>query len=580
LVGSRPGNARAPGAGWTDIAVSAALGFAVAAYVLTMPWHVGPGDEAYYFYHAVRMLGGEVLYRDVSELITPLYIDLMAILFRVFGATMATARTVGSALQAAIVVVVYLTCRTLGVQRGLSVAAALGEMAVAYPAWPYATPHWVGTLLVSVLLLRALDRRPGRRLDRALVDGVLVGLLLANRHPTGIVMAVAVSVLVLTDWLADRRWGTVGGPSVVRRLGAVAMAASLVFVPLLGVHALAAGVEPLFRQLVVHPLTGYREVNRVSWGQVDFLATDVAQHLHLVLFRWLPLAMIAVTAARAAVAWTRGRDRRLAERQGTLLVIAVFSVLSILYNPDYVHLAFIMPVVVVLAADGVQACLDATGRYGAVIGLALAGELIAASGIELRQNLVRARGDFPISRETAFGRVDLTYGEAAVVERMRRLLNVTQNRELFIYPGWPALALLTGARNPTRHDLIFPKYQSDEEMRGVMQAIARRRPRYVLLMWYVPARDPIRTYVERYYRCKRGRMLCVLDRRASGRRKQRAAPRASLDAPRAMRYSLDGCPAPPASLAFTRSCSCRSASRSGSTTRSRGSSSSPTISST
>jgi hypothetical protein len=50
---------------------------------------------------------------------------------------------------------------------------------------------------------------------------------------------------------------------------------------------------------------------------------------------------------------------------------------------------------------------------------------------------------------------------------------------VYIYPFGATGYLMVGGRNPTRHDLILPRYQSDEE---------------------VP-KDPIIAYIERHYRC-------------------------------------------------------------------------------
>ncbi len=62
--------------------------------------------------------------------------------------------------------------------------------------------------------------------------------------------------------------------------------------------------------------------------------------------------------------------------------------------------------------------------------------------------------------------------------------------------------LMTGARNPTRHDLAFPKYQSDEEIQGLIETLERKRVRDVLLVKpIIQPDDPVADYVARHYRC-------------------------------------------------------------------------------
>ena len=486
-----------------DVAVAILLAAGTIVYLVVMPWSLGASDEGYYLYHAVRVLGGETLYRDISELITPLYIDLMALLFRTFGAAMATARLAAAAIQAGIMALIYLTCRAVGVRRGLAVAAALPHMAIGQPAWPYATPHWLGTLLVSLLLLIGLDRQRARRTGWTVVQGLLLGLVIVNRQQTGVVMGAALAVLVAADRLADRRWRGAPGLSSLRQLALLAVGAAAIVIPILGVHVARAGVRPLVQQLVVQPLTGYRAVNRIAWGAVGFLSNTLALYTYAPLLQYFPLIVLPIGLLRAGIAWRPVRDRAYAERLLALCVFGVFSAVSILYFPDFIHITFIMPVVLVLAAEMLESLLRRgapwTGRVGAVL-ITL---LLAACGLQMAYNLRRARAEFPFVHETAFGRIALgSQREVVGVDRIRRLLDNVPGRELFIYPGFAAAYLLVGAHNPTRHDLIFPKYQSAEEIEGVIEALERRRPRYIaLLRFAVQKDDPIGVYVARHYHC-------------------------------------------------------------------------------
>jgi hypothetical protein len=491
----------------TDAAASVLLAAGTVAYLVTMPLNLVQYDEGYFLYHAVRVLHGEVLYRDIFELITPLYIDLMAVVFRVFGATMATARAAAAVIQAGLVAVVYLTCRALGVRRGLSVAAPLAYLAVAHPTYPWAVPHWLGSLLVSLLLLIALDRRRARRVPWTVMQGVLLGLLVATRQQTGLVMAVCVASLLVADRLADRWWPGTAGPSAPGRLAILAAAAAAVLVPMFSAYVARAGVPALLDQLVVHPLTGYRAWNHCAWGFAGFPPT----YPYAGLLKYLPLVVIAIAVARTASAWRSARDRVHAETLLVLLCFAAFSAVSILYYPDFIHIAFIMPVVLVLTADLLERCLRAIGRLDRVMGGIVAAALIAACGVQLRHNLLETRAKFPFSAETVFGRVALDSRQMAVgLDRARRLVDHTPGRYLFIYPpGWPAVYLMAGAQNPTRHDWIFPQYQSEQELQGVIEALEYRRPRYVLLLRFLLGPDdPIGAYVERHYRCRRDG-LCV-----------------------------------------------------------------------
>jgi len=63
---------------------------------------------------------------------------------------------------------------------------------------------------------------------------------------------------------------------------------------------------------------------------------------------------------------------------------------------------------------------------------------------------------------------------------------------MFSYTGWSAIYLMTGARNPTRHELIFPGHQGDEEVQDVIETLERKRVQHVLLVNpYIQPDDPV-----------------------------------------------------------------------------------------
>src|SRR5262249_60294375 len=119
--------------------------------------------------------------------------------------------------------------------------------------------------------------------------------------------------------------------------------------------------------------------------------------------------------------------------------------------PDYLPLAFILPVALVLAAEIVQSLLRAAAPRAGWVSGALAAALVAACSLQLHRNWLRAHADFPFSHDTAFGRVDLSsQQEIAAVDQVRRVLDGTAGRGAFVYPvgGW--VYLLAAPHKPPR----------------------------------------------------------------------------------------------------------------------------------
>jgi hypothetical protein len=484
-----------------DAFVCLLLAAASVTYLMLRPWELGASDEAYYFYHAIRMLEGDVLYRDVFELTTPFHMDLLALAFHLFGETFTTGRAVGSAIQALLTLAIYLGVRAVGAGRSLAVAAALVQLAIGQPAWPYATPHWLAILLVCVLLLISLDRQRARTTGWIVMQGLLLGLLLASRQHAGIAVGIGMVLLTIADALSDRLWKRALGPSLVRHILTLAIATlagfSLVMVP----HLIQAGIGPMFNQLVIYPLTGYRDTNQVVWG-TNYL-------LNHALFTWpafikyLPF-VVAVTALRTASVWLCRCDRRTAE---TLLVLSVYGASALAFTmsyPDLTHLAMIMPVLLIVAGELLTSLLRVAGPRGRFAQTTLGLALIVACTVQLQRNYAGALTLYPVQHSTQFGWLPFENESRVkeVVEWVQGEVEKSSSRDLMCYPGWAAMYLMSGARNPTRHDLIFPGYQSDEEIQDVIATLERKRVGHVLLMRvFITPDDAFDAYIAQHYVC-------------------------------------------------------------------------------
>src|SRR5207244_133876 len=108
-----------------DRLIALGLLFGSIAYVDLLPRTLGGSDEGIYLYEAKRLLGGEVFYRDIFDLITPGAHYLMAGAFALFGASIDTARRADAIVHGLIVLTTYVTARMLGVRGTLAAAAGL-----------------------------------------------------------------------------------------------------------------------------------------------------------------------------------------------------------------------------------------------------------------------------------------------------------------------------------------------------------------------------------------------------------------------------------------------------------------------
>ena len=126
--------------------------------------------------------------------------------------------------------------------------------------------------------------------------------------------------------------------------------------------------------------------------------------------------------------------------------------------------------------------------------------VLVAVLIQLRANWAEAWNRFPVTLDTAFGRIDLGAADAAAAVQLRERLGAARAAEFFIYPGYPALYLITGVRNATPYQLILPGYSPKAQLDDVIAILDRQRVPYVLLVSVLTRTDdPVVASVTRAY---------------------------------------------------------------------------------
>jgi hypothetical protein len=449
---------------------------------------LGGSDEGIYLYEAKRLLDGAAFYRDVFDLITPGAHYLMAAAFALLGVSIETARHLDAVVHGLIVLATYAAGRMIGVRRPLASVAALAQVAVFQPAWPVASPHWVATLL-GMLLFVALLAPPRAR--AALAAGIVAGLLVCVQQQKGAAMTAGALALLLVERFVAR----IGASPW--RIPAFVGGVALVVVPVALLLVLRAGFRPVIDALVVHPLVNYPRLNRTRWGSVGFFPRYARYTFPTALAVAPGLALVATV--RASLGFVRRVDRERLRRSVCLAVVGLSSIASILYYPDYIHLAFIGSAFAVLAAELLEIALRARPLAGwpATLVVVL---LLGATGAQLARVMAGSWRDHPFAYDSPFGRVRFhERQEREIVERMRAVLDRSPSRELFVYPFGAAIYLLTGTENPTPFQFLAPEYSRPDQIEQTLAILEQRRVPYLFVIKPLTSTDPILRYVADHY---------------------------------------------------------------------------------
>ena len=483
-----------------DALLAAAIFAASLAWFALQPRLLGPADESFFILEAARIADGERLYRDIFGFTMPGAYWAMAGVFWLCGASLAVVKLAMGAVNAATAALAFASARALGVRPALALLPALAFLALAQPAWPYVSQHWVSTALMLLVLLIAAPPRALERPRRLVAAGVVLGALGAVHQQKAPVMAAGLAAaILLASWLRRR---DAAAPPWYARLGLVAAGALLVLVPVVAVLLATVDVGRLRDDIFRYPLTVYRQfVQAVTWGVVLPLTENLAAYVFPRLLAALPLLLLA-GAAIAAAGCRRGWSRTRVAQWSTPLLLCGAAALSIGYNNDFIHIAFVAVFFFVLAALVAEAGIARLpGRARSAAAAAVAAAALVGLGVHMAHNAARMRAEYPAVADTRFGRVAFRApGEVETSRALERYLDQTPGRVVFVYPGYTSLYLTAGGRNPTRYQFLHPIISLPEHIAEAIAALeAQRVPLVFVSKPFLRPGDPVMAYLDTRY---------------------------------------------------------------------------------
>ena len=481
-------------------ALAALLGLAVFCYLLAYPPVLGRSDESVVLYGAKRILQGQAIYRDFFEFITPGSFYFFAAVFALAGATVQSAHAVMAAVNGIAAGLLFVLARRVASALEATLVTAVFA-ALCLPLWPYASPHWLSTALslaAAVVSLGAAAESPGRW--RAAAAGALAGLTFAVQQNRGVVLGLWVVAAIVIRSVLPRREGR------TRWLGAVVaatLAGIAAIVPILGYSVWKASAHDVVASIFTFVLGSYYAAHAGStpWAGAAWV-TGEAHATWLPLLRTFP-AVLAVEAVLLGWTLRTRRGAAEAERACLLLLAAVMSA-AILYYPDFIHVAFIAPFVLVIEARLVFALRSRLRgmRWVAPLPATLVALAVVAAGCKGWMNL---RGAQDVARErfpTAFGTLAGQGPERRLVERVREILGTdgAESKPLFVYPAEAWLYLAVPADNPTRYSLLLLRYNPPEHFREALARLDAADVEHVVVnASWLRAGDPVLAWLEGRY---------------------------------------------------------------------------------
>lgn len=216
------------------------------------------GDQLGFATKAVRILQGQLPYRDFFEFLTPGTDLVYALLFRCAGISLAVPNLTMALLAASTAWMMTWCARRLMPAAFVLLAAALMIGFVLYGSLD-ATHHWFSTVLVLAAACVLLDHNASYL--RVGIAGVLVGGATSFTQTKGVAVAIGIGVFLLCR----------AKPSVARarRQCLVFVAAAFAIFALINLpFVLAAGVSHWIDQVLIFPVRYFGSVSANNWHGV------------------------------------------------------------------------------------------------------------------------------------------------------------------------------------------------------------------------------------------------------------------------------------------------------------------------
>lgn len=440
-------------------------------------------DEGITAQAAIRVLSGQVPYREFFGFYTPVAYYLPALLFRMFGSSLLVLRATLLGYAGIFCAGSYLLARQFS-SRGASIMAAF-LLAMTIPIRFIAVHNWDSTLFAfaSLMCLIALVRRPLAPVAFAAGACASLSFLIEQSKGVGAIVGLAAALLLIS------RSG-LPGPNHFHKahylatVAGVAMPVAVCVLYFAVQHTVAAMLASW-----MWPLHHYAAANHVPFGfsavaadlpaMVASSSTGTRPFLIVAaapffLVPAMPLLILLAVAVRVGKNWRPGdpqqRQAAAVLLAGGAVLVAHLIALILTGRADLNRIVHLAPVFCYLAPVLVQRqYAKPRTRIAAVLVL-----MFLAFGTAGQWNALHAHVRQATRRGTLrVQRPDETLNFA--------LGHIAPGTSAVVYPYHPLYAFLIGTTNPTRFDYLQPGLHSPEQYREMADEMRNQRPAIVLL---------------------------------------------------------------------------------------------------
>jgi len=284
-------------------------------------------DEGIIVVGALRVMSGQIPYRDFWTQYSPGQLYALAGLFQIFGKAIMVERTMDIAVRALLALMIFALGARLTTPKLGALVWVLGLLWVQYYGF-FGYPIFAGLLFSFASLYAYIEGmfKPSRRW--LFLSGVLLGLEAVFRHDMAIYTGIA-QIVVYIAFTITSRASAPGQPS--RRVAQACLrllpyfAGALVALgPMLGFLLTHVPASEMLDQLFIFPLTVFPKVRRLIYPKFDLLTSDLPFYAPFLIYALASLIALTklYTPRTAKDGHTLDHDR---SRAWGILMVALFG---------------------------------------------------------------------------------------------------------------------------------------------------------------------------------------------------------------------------------------------------------------
>jgi len=479
-------------------------------------------DEGITLVYAQRILRGQVPYRDFFTFVTPGSPYLMALWFKLFGASLIVARSILLAYSGIFGAITYLLTR-----RNYDRTTALFTAAILIlGCLPYrllVNHNWDSTLsaLLTIYCAQRLLETSIRFWWFSVSFAAALTFILEQSKGAGVLLGLALAAVVLSVSPKNRLQASVS--KFCWAVAGFAIPMVILFAYFASQHAIGAMLEAW-----IWPVRHYSMVNRLTFGTVPISAHDLHDMFTrgplfqrtLIAFFSAPMFLIPVFTLLILASTTYLVVLRYKTVPSTTfdtpvlggcVFFGVFLSTLATCRADMHHLLYLTPLFMYLMPsvfDIKHKSVRFLYRTRPIIACLL---LFSFTSFGL---ITVFRASAP-STQTETRRGKTRYGYPDEVIRYVQD-NVTEGQHLYVHPYQPLYSFLTGTTNPTRFDFLQPGMATTDQYESAIHDLAADQTKVVLLdpnfaadkipvFWPATplksiASDPVTDYILQHYR--------------------------------------------------------------------------------